>query len=306
MFRKILIPLDGSVVAEQALPLALSVARRAEAGLEVVHVHVPLAPLYTEPRPNMETPLDTRARRQARAYLEGAARRVRARVKVAVNTTFLEGVVAETLQAHAAAAGVDLIVMTTHGRGPLNRLWLGSVADELLRKSSIPLLLIRPRQAEVDLASDPVLRRVLIPLDGSPLAERVLEPALDLGGLMGAEYTLLRVVQPVLYAAPALGGLDPGWADTGLTEELQAQAREYLDGVAKRLRERSLSAHPVVTFDPSPAGAVLEEAQARGSDLIALATHGRGGLRRAVLGSVADKVIRGSTSAVLVYHPVET
>jgi nucleotide-binding universal stress UspA family protein len=305
MFRKILIPLDGSVVGEQALPLALSVARRAEAALEVVHVHVPLAPLYSEPRSNMETPLDTRARRQARHYLEEVARRVRAHVKVAVNTAFLEGVVAETLQAHAVAAGADLIVMTTHGRGPLNRLWLGSVADELLRKSTIPLLLIRPRQVAVDLSSDPVLRRVLIPLDGSPLAERVLEPALALGGLMGAEYTLLRVVQPVLYAAPALGGLDPGWADTGLTEELQALAREYLDGVAKRLRERSLSAQPVVTFDPSPAGAVLEEAQARGSDLIALATHGRGGLRRAVLGSVADKVIRGSTSAVLVYHPPE-
>jgi nucleotide-binding universal stress UspA family protein len=305
MFRKILVPLDGSSVGEQALPLALSVARRAEAALEVVHVHVPLAPLYTEPRPNMETPLETRARRQARAYLDEVARRLRAQVKVAVNTAFLEGAVAETLQAHAAAAGADLVVMTTHGRGPLNRLWLGNVADELLRKLSIPLLLIRPRQTEVDLTSDPVLRRVLIPLDGSPLAESVLEPALALGGLVGAEYTLLRVVQPVLYAAPALGGLDSGWADTTLTDELQTQAREYVDGVAKRLRERSVSAQPVVTFDPSPAGAILEEAQARGSDLIALATHGRGGLRRAVLGSVADKVIRGSTSAVLVYHPPE-
>jgi nucleotide-binding universal stress UspA family protein len=305
MFRKILVPLDGSAVGEQALPLALSVARRTEAALEVVHVHVPLAPLYAEPRPNMETPLDTRARRQARAYLDDTARRLRTHVKTAVDAVFLEGVVAQALQAHAEAAGVDLIVMTTHGRGPLNRLWLGSVTDELLRRSALPLLLVRPRQAEVELGSDPVLRRVLIPLDGSPLAERILEPALALGGVMAAEYTLLRVVQPVLYASPALGGIDPGWADTGLTEELQTQARDYLDGVTKRLRERSLSAQPVVTFDPSPAGAILQEAQARGCDLVALATHGRGGLRRVVLGSVADKVIRGSTTAVLVYHPPE-
>jgi nucleotide-binding universal stress UspA family protein len=305
MYRKILVPLDGSDVGEQALPLALSIARRAGAALEVVHVHVPLAPLFTEPRPSMESPIDAQARQQARAYLESAARRVRGAFQGAVNTAFLEGVVAPTVQAHAVAEGVDLIVMTTHGRGPLNRLWLGSVADGLVRHSSVPLLLVRPRQGEVDLGSDPVLRHLLIPLDGSPLAERILEPALDLGGLMAADYTLLRVVSPVLYAAPSLGGLDPGWADPSLSEELHAQARDYLEGLARNLRARSLSVHPVVTFAPSPAGAILEQAQARGSDLIALATHGRGGLRRVLLGSVADKVIRGSTSAALVYHPEE-
>ena len=87
--------------------------------------------------------------------------------------------------------------MTTHGRGPLTRFWLGSVADELVRRASVPLLLVRPHEGVPDLAQEPILQHLLIPLDGSELAEQVLEPAVALGTLMAADYSLLRIYGPL-------------------------------------------------------------------------------------------------------------
>jgi nucleotide-binding universal stress UspA family protein len=118
------------------------------------------------------------------------------------------------------------------------------------------------------------VRRVLVPLDGSALAKEALGPAVALGALMQAEYTLLQVVG---------SGQD------------QAAARSSLERVAERLRERSLQVQARVAIYEHPAAAILDEAQAHRIDLIALATHGHGGLKRLVLGSVADKVVRGAT-----------
>src|SRR5438067_676921 len=94
--------------------------------------------------------------------------------------------------------GADLVVMTTHGRGPLGRLWLGSVADALVRDLAMPLLLVRPQETAPDFKREPLLKHLLLPLDGSPLAEQMLEPAVALGTLMEADYTLLRVIKPVV------------------------------------------------------------------------------------------------------------
>ena len=85
-------------------------------------------------------------------------------------------------------------MMTTHGHGPLSRFWLGSVADEMVRRATTPILLVRPHEKAIDLAAEPVLRHILIPLDGSALAEQVLGPAAALGSLLQCDdYTLLRV-----------------------------------------------------------------------------------------------------------------
>jgi nucleotide-binding universal stress UspA family protein len=96
------------------------------------------------------------------------------------------------------------VAMSTHGRGPLSRFWLGSVADALMRRLPVPLLLVRPQEGAPDLSEEPPLRRILIPLDGSALAEEVLAPALALGGLVGAEYTLLWVVRPLPFSPARL------------------------------------------------------------------------------------------------------
>jgi nucleotide-binding universal stress UspA family protein len=303
VYRSILVPLDGSAFGECALPVALGIARRAGARLHLAHVHLLPAPLFAERRPNVENTRDPQALEKARAYLDGVVHRLAARTDVRLNSVLLEGGVVEALQEHVAGNGVDLVVMTTHGRGPLSRFWLGSVADEFLRRAEVPLLLVRPQQEAPDLAREPLPRHILVPLDGSALAEQVLPAATALGSLVEADCTLMRVVQPVVPTAYDPVGFATGQAIQPMLDQLRVEAQEYLDRVAQRLRAQALTIHTQVVIDQQLAGAIFDEAAARGSDLIALATHGRHGLARLLLGSVADKVIRGASLPVLVYRP---
>jgi nucleotide-binding universal stress UspA family protein len=300
MYRSILVPLDGSSFGEQALPMAVEIARRAGATLQVAHVHTPLAPLFAEARPNVENTLDPRIRERMRGYLEGVAQRLKSVTTVPVTAVLLQGGIEETFREHAAASGVGLTVMATHGRGPLRRFWLGSVADRVLRQGPTPLLLVRPREEVPDLTKAPALKHVLIPLDGSELAERILEPAAALGSLMRADFNLLRVVPPVLYPGTELDAYPLLTGDQTWLEQQKAEALAYLDQVVPRLNERSLRVQARVVVEQQPATAILDEERGLGIDLIALGTHGRGGIARLLLGSVADKVIRGGSAAVLV------
>jgi len=293
MFRTILVPLDGSPFAEQALPWALSIARRAGACLDLVRGHVLYA--FKDPAYSWgpyDPAMDAEAARQEHLYLEGAARRLSAAALVPISAAVVAsvpGLEAEGILGRARAAGADLIVMSTHGRGPLSRLALGSVADQVVRRAFLPVLLVRPREPAPGPFAEPAAESVLIPLDGSALAERALEPAADLAGLLGARCDLVRVVAP--------GGGPEQAAEEG-------EARSYLGRVAGRLGQRGLEAQTRVLAARQPAEAILLAARAWGSGLIALATHGRGGIRRALLGSVADQVLRAAPCPLLVYRPV--
>jgi nucleotide-binding universal stress UspA family protein len=310
MYRSLLVPLDGSAFGEQALPLALAIARRANAALEVVHVMAPLASVYAEslftPDPHLE--LQVRAHQQE--YLDRIVRRLQGTAPVRATATLLDGAPTVALEAHAAACGADLVVMTTHGRGVMGRFWMGSVADYLIRHLALPVLLVHPREEGREAAADPAPRHILLPLDGSPLAEQMIEPAAALGALTGAEITLLRVIRPML---PAQYALQHASAGSGLQhlldeveqahEEVRRQAAAYLEGIASRLQGRGLKVQTRVAVEDQAALAILHEAAPPATDLVALQTHGRGGLSRLLLGSVADKVVRGSAVPVLVQRP---
>lgn len=146
MYRSLLVPLDGSDFGEHALPLALSLARRLGAALQVVHVHVPAWGVYGELGPYDEATAHV-LRDRDRAYVDAVVRRLAAVADIVPSSALLDGPVADTISRHAAAIGADLLVMTTHGRGPLTRFWLGSVADALVRQASIPVLLVQPKEA---------------------------------------------------------------------------------------------------------------------------------------------------------------
>lgn len=303
MYRSLLVPLDGSAFGEHALPVALGIARRAGASLKLVSVHVPLLAMGADSIAPGSYEAEARVLEQERAYLDEVVQRLATVSPVPVTTALVEGpVVAEMLQGQATTAGADLIVMTTHGHGPLSRFWLGSVADEMVRRATTPILLVRPHEKALDLASDPVLRHILIPLDGSALAEQVLGHAGALGALMQAEYTLLRVYGPLVDTGLGAGsyvtkaGLEPP------AEQLQGEAQKYLDQVAERLTGKGFKVHTQAVLGQHPASVILEAAQRLGVDLIALETHGRRGLARLLLGSVADKVIRGASTPVLVHR----
>lgn len=198
--------------------------------------------------------------------------------------------------------GADLIVMTTHGRGPLSRSWLGSVADELVRRATKPILLVRPQEKARDLSVEPVLRHILVPLDGSALAEKVLESAVALGSLFEAHYLLAHIYEPLLDTS--LDSVnDAAAADSEPTiEELRARAQDYLNRVAERLQQEGKTVQTQVVLGQHPASGILDTAQRSAVDLIALETHGRRGLSRLLLGSVADKVIRGASLLVLIHR----
>ncbi|HEU5103350.1 MAG TPA: universal stress protein, partial [Roseiflexaceae bacterium] len=167
----------------------------------------------------------------------------------------------------------------------------------------MPVVLTRPHQEALDLLEevrDRVFEHILVPLDGSPLAEEILEPALALGGLVAARYTLIQAINPpVVGYAPGAIAVAP---DERMLEQWRAEAQMYLEHVAAGMRGRGYQVATQVGIAP-PATAILDYARDHSVDLIALATHGRGGLTRLLLGSVADKVVHGAGMPVLIQRP---
>lgn len=303
MYRSLVVPLDGSSVAEQALPLALSIARHAGAGITLVRVHVPYALMYSDSMSPGTFQVDQDAKQQERAYLDSVRERLMLESAASVSSVLLEyPIIAEALNNHLLTVRADLIVMTTHGRGPLSRFWLGSVADELIRRATTPILLVPSHGSPV--VGDWALRHVLIPLDGSPLAEHILEPAVAIGALMHSRYTLLRIYGPGIGTAVLEGPYQPMVAEAlkPTEEQLRAEATGYLKWVTERLASRGCNVETRVMQAHHAASAILETAQELGTDLIALETHGRRGLTRMLLGSVADKVLRGASVPVLIHR----
>lgn len=298
MYEKLIVPLDGSTFAETALPVALDVAEKAGGTVELLTVREPLTAMaYQE----WVTPEDGWEDR----YLEEVAERLGAETGVELTGTVLVGRISDALVEHAARKKADALVMATHGRGPLSRSWLGSVADGVIRKVTTPVLLVRPGdEGEEPSVGRTDFSRILIPLDGSELGEGVLEPALGLGRPYGARYTLLRVVHfPTGPTSPYLP--DAATLNRQVVDEAKARAQSYLGSVASRLHDAGLDVEIRVTVEPQPAAGIVRLAKEGEFGLLAMATHGRGGVSRALLGSVADKVIRGSHVPTLVVRPPE-
>lgn len=290
MYRKIMVPLDGSPFSEEALPLAVEVAHRTGAELRLVHV---LVPIFGKAIVELE--------RGANEELDALARRVREESGVEVSAERLMGDAVAQLAGYVKREGIDLVVMATHGWGGLQRAWLGSVTDALIREVEVPILAFRPHGTEVIRIDGKAKEHVLIPLDGSELAEAVLDEAILVAGA-DARFTLLRVVPLPIPGDPMMGSIGPGVVED-VVESLRAEAERYLTGVAERLEGRVAQVKSVILVEIQPATAILLYAADHDVDLIALATHGRRGLQRWALGSVADKVLRGGTVPVLLIRP---
>jgi nucleotide-binding universal stress UspA family protein len=307
MVRALMVPLDGSTFAEHALPWAAALARRGPRPLHLVQVHVPLMPAYGETGVMLDRTVEDEVRQTERDYLGSVVGRLAA-VEVTAQAELVDGAVAEQLVRQAQSKGADLIVMTTHGRGVMSRLLLGSVADNLVRHTTAPVLLVRPAEGAPDLRRQAEVRKVLVPLDGSPLAEKVLGPLESLlEAWPAAEVILLRLVQPGMadaamanvWSQPLLERLEK------LQKELEAEARQYLIPIAADLRKRGRQVQIRIACHDQAAAGILAEAKASGADLIAMATHGHGGWKRALRGSVADKVLRAGDLPMLIVHPAE-
>jgi len=306
MYRKILVPLDGSTFAEHALPLALALARHGHAALHLVTVSTPLTQAYVEGVYVGSADLEAEVNARYQAYLNTIAERLHENTDVPISSEVITGEVAASLCEIAGSGKVDLVVMATHGRSPLGRFWLGSVADDMVRHVSLPLLLVRPGEDAVRLEEEPDISRVVVSLDGTDLAEQILEPAVALAGLIPqTEIVLFRAVRQVVP-----DDIEPELMENEsrnlrnevarLQEQLFRDADEYLTCIAHSLEARGLKVRTHVVAEDRPALAILNEAEGEHAGLIALETHGRGGLARLFFGSTADKVVRGAHVPVLV------
>lgn len=277
----VLIPLDGSPLAEAAMPYAEAVAAVTNAPLCLVGVVPPEGTAPTAPPAvvplEAHTPLDLAKLAAMEDYLEITATALRAG-GLLVATMLKVGEPAEQILLAADEEDAGMVVMATHGHAGVGRLIEGSVADQVLRMSTRPTLLIRPSDHAGHRPR--TFRQLLVPLDGSALAETALPAAIRLAT---ADTTLLLVR-----------------VESHDSEEAAIAARRYLGRVQHRLPQNVHAA--TVVLVGSAADALLTFAQGEAVDLIVMSTHGRGGLGRAVLGSTADQIVR-SGMPVLVVPP---
>ncbi len=306
MFRTIVVPLDGSPLAEYALATAGMLAERAKAEMQLVRAHqVVLLDLGDQ------LAVDQALREDALDYLTRTAQGIRDETGLEPRTAMLDGQPAAIIADHLRAQRDPLLVMCTHGRTGFSRLWMGSVADAVVRSVSSPALLLRPEEAPGGgLTRMPAFDRLLVPLDGSAYSEQIVPPAMALAELTGAHVLLLEVVKPVFTPAftPAMeytmSYAPPEEYAVEATASMVEQAAGYVSSLAARLRRwhPTIDIQTDVRTESRPAQVIIETAAANGTDLVALATHGRG-MSRLVVGSVADKVLRGGPRAMLVVRP---
>ncbi len=292
MSKTIVIALDGSKLAEQAIPAvsALSTAL----GAEVVLAAVIVAHDRWSRGEILEEDIDEE-RGLASLYLSAVRDRFREQgLKARERVEF--GKAAETLVTIADEEAAEFLVITTHGRSGFARWMLGSVADRVLHMSRKPVLLVHAQPSGE--AKVPEFKRILVPLDGSGTAESVLPFVKRLASDTKASLVLEGVIVPTaaLYAGTFVPSSPPA------LQEIEAGSREYLDDVAGRIKKEGIQVTTRVDVG-YPAETILEAASATASDIIALCTHGRSGPERWIRGSVADAIIRHAGQPCLVLPP---
>ena len=286
MFRNLLVPLDGSTLAESVLPAAAFLGEAVRARITLLHIMEQNAPATIHGQPHLTDP------DQAEAYLEGLAARLASPTRPVARHVHRaeEGDVAGAIVRHAEELGADLIVLCTHGWGGLRDWLFGSIAQQVLQRGTIPIVLLQPTTTG---AAPPfACRGVLVPLEGPEAPEPALPVAL---GLARACYATLHLVMVVptpgtLSGAQAPAGVFLPMTTAALLDLEEGEAREYLQRVRERLRAEGLRVTGEVGRG-DPVTSLAKAAERAGADLVVLATHGRRGLEAYWSASVAPRLL---------------
>jgi nucleotide-binding universal stress UspA family protein len=307
MFAHILVPLDGSAPAEEALPVAARIARASSGSIHLLTVVKSPIDLGEE---NDFDPLLREQEIETGATVASDYLRTLVALPVLdgiqVTTEVAPGLPAQYILAAARSGEVDLTVLCSHGRTGFTRWVLGSVAHTLAHESTIPTLVLHEHETASLLAHPDAARplRALVPLDGSPLAEAALAPAAHLVASLTTqgELHLTQVVKPLQNPAG---------------EASRARVTTYLTQVTERWQEMAkelgISLSWSVALETDVASALLSQAEpgeqgqatagSRGCDLIAISTHGWHGLERWVMGSVTDRLLNTTRLPILIVRP---
>jgi nucleotide-binding universal stress UspA family protein len=299
MYKKILIPLDGSKLAENALPLARCFARALQVPIELLSV-VDIAEAARRVAADgiaVTRELADDANRRFVKYLEELAKRF---PTGRVYRTVRKGNAADTIIATSASDPQTLIVMATHGRSGLDRWLLGSVTEKVLRSGDSPLLIVRAKEDNSPPWEMAAPKRLLVPLDGSELAERILPYVQHLAKHLDLEVMLIGVYgSPVAASAGGEGFYDATQLHAFIAE-LRAEKITYLGGKTEELKWHGLKNVSFVAKEGLAPDEIIACSRANPDTLIAMCSHGRSGVKRWLLGSVTETVVRHSEVPVLV------
>jgi nucleotide-binding universal stress UspA family protein len=300
MYKVVMAPVDLSPFETPALSAAARLARKFDATLHLVQVLPPRIVAQTVPPMKVFEITEEALAEEREACLQklvALGAEVEGNSGARVHTTLKEGRVTQTLRDHAVEIGADFLVMSSHSRGGLQRLNLGSVTDYLIRNTHIPVLVVKPDVPFFGEASE-ATGRIVVPLDGSVMAEQILPEVATLATALNATVILLHVLTPETYAQKRI--VQPGlpWWDADI-----AAADAYLSGQADFVGTRGVAAKKDVILNTDVPSAILDYAIRNRANCIAVATNGVGGIRRFVFGTVADEVTRKSPISLLVFHP---
>lgn len=278
MFSRILVPLDGTAESNAALPAARTMARATGASVVLLQV--------------LESPESRAQAGEATDKLTRVANELAAS-GVQVESAVRPGQAADEILQQVGEQRADLVVMRTRGQSGIQRAVMGSVAEHLLSRSDVPIIMLRPGGRRMDRVAN-----LLVPVDGSPGGALALASAVGLAKATGAQIRLIEVVVPMVFQAlvPNEGPMyfDPAWDDEALSA-----AQTYVDGMVTRLRQSGAEAKGEARMAPDVPGSIVHAAEEHTSDLIMMSTHALTGIQRAVLGSVADAVMRSAACPVL-------
>ena len=299
MYSKILVSLDGSKTAENVLPFARCFARSSQIPVElmaVVDVPEMTHNVLAAEGLSRDTLIEHEAK-TLRNYLERIGKNFPVGT---VQCTVKKGKAAEVIIESTSGDKETLIAMATHGRSGIGRFFLGSIAEKVLRAASNPLLLVRATEETPPLWDMPALRSIIVPLDGSELAESVMPHVQELAKKLALEVTLLGVYGVPYGASSAGEGLYDGTRMDALIGRLRAETLGYLEEKAEALKSKGFDKVSFIAKEGLPADEIISTARRTPDNLIAMCTHGRTGVTRWMMGSVTETVVRHSGDPVLV------
>jgi len=288
MYEKILVPLDGSELAEVSLCYAEELAGRLGSEVTLINVYEPAqAPYHRMHEFYMQKMVETTkcgAGRWCTAELD--------KEKIKIGTVILVGQPAEQIMDYADKEDIGLIVMATQGRSGIGRWALGSVADKVVRATNRPVALIRAKGARSDVREKGILNRVLVPLDGSKGSEAIIPYIEELASKLKTEVILLRIVA----ADFTIVG---DWQMKEL-ESFRASAKDYIESVVAKLKQKGINAKAeFIGGTENTAEVIIRRADELNVDAVAMSTHGRSGVGRWAFGSITERVLQAGTTPLL-------
>jgi nucleotide-binding universal stress UspA family protein len=288
MYEKMMVTLDGSDLAEEALPCAKWLAEKLGSQVTLLSVVTDdkLVSIYQD-------------------YLDKMSEKVGEEIGAEVDTAVLTGKAGKEIVSYIRDNDIGLTVMSTHGRSGIGRWVLGSVADKVTRETYKPIIVIKAKEGGAVTAVKETCGRILVPLDGSREGEAALPYVAEIADKAGGEIVLLRVVERESHFVSA----GEAFSQIPYTEEemkpLREEVRRYLDEKAAGLNKRGINVS-TERLEGDPAGEIMAFAEESGVDMVAMSTHGRSGFDRWTMGSVATKIVHAGCTKVMLVREKES